>query len=188
MLGRVVDAGLPRLDAFDEEFGPGPATILREPQHKKRLWSWTLICLVLAGAIVSALALAWPLTDSRQGDEVRSASVSAQAATGGDGADDQVKRLLREVAVLKHEIRQLTGAQQQAAETIASLQAALQDARAQPAYWYSDLAALTFGFASQPEPGIVETTSRRPTTVRARPGDGRRRESGAPLSLEPPQD
>jgi hypothetical protein len=186
MFGRVVDAGLPRLDVFDEEFGPGPATILREPAHKKRLWSWTLLCLVLAGAIVSALALAWPLTDGRHGDEVRSASVSPQTA-GRNGADDQVTRLLREVAVLKHEIKQLTSAQQQAAETIASLQAALQDQRAQSAYWYSDLAALTFGFASLPEPGIVETTSRRPTTVRARPGEIRRRESGAPLSLDPPQ-
>ncbi len=187
MFGRVVDAGLPRLDAFDEEFGPGPATILREPPHKRRLWSWTLICLVLAGAIVSALALAWPLTDGRQGGEVRSAASVAPQAAGRDGADDQVTRLLREVAVLKHEIKQLTSAQQQAAETIAGLQAALQESRSQPAYWYSDLAALTFGFASPPEPGIVETTSRRPPAVRARSGDVRRRESGAPMSLDPPQ-
>ena len=137
---------------------------------------------MLAGAIVSALALAWPFTDGRHGDEVRPVSVSPQVATGRDGADDQVTRLMREVAVLKHEIRQLTSAQQEAAETIA-----LQDARGHSAYWYSDLAALTFGFASPPEPGIVETTSRRPATVRARPGDGRRRESGAPMSLDPPQ-
>ncbi len=177
MFGRV-DAGLPRLDVFDEEFGPGPATILRQPPHQRRLWSWILICLVLAGAIVSALALAWPLADGRHGDEVRSASVAPQGA-GRDGANDQTTRLLREVAVLKHEIKQLTSAQQQAAETIAALQAALQDSRSQSAYWYSDLAALTFGFASPGEPGIVETTSRRPSTVRARPG--------APLSLDPPQ-
>ena len=57
----------------------------------------------------------------------------------------------------------------------------------QPAYWYSDLAALTFGFASPTEPGIVETTSRRPPAVRTRSGDVRRRESGAPMSLDPPQ-
>ena len=65
-------------------------------------------------------------------------SVSPQVATGRDGADDQVTRLMREVAVLKHEIRQLTSAQQEAAETIASLQAALQDARGHSAYWYSE--------------------------------------------------
>ena len=185
MFGRV-DAGLPRLDVFDEEFGPGPATILRQPPHKRRLWSWTLICLVLAGAIISALALAWPLADGRHGDEVRSASVSPQTA-GRDGADDQVQRLLREVAVLKYEIKELTAAQQQAADTIAALQAAAQEARGPSAYWYSDLVALTFGFASPPEPGILESTSRRPATLRARSGDVRRRESGAPLSLDPPQ-
>jgi len=181
MFGRV-DAGLPRLDAFDQEFGPGPATILREPPHKKRLWSLTLIFLVLAGAIAGALALAWPLTGGGQRGEARSASISPQGA-GRDKSDDQVTRLLREVAVLKREIRELTAAQQQAAETIA----ALREARAGSAYWYSDLAALTFGFASPAEPGIVEPAFRRPATVRARPSDVGRRESGAPLSLDPPQ-
>jgi hypothetical protein len=185
MFGRV-DAGMPRLDAFDQEFGPGPAAILRDPPHKKRLWSLTLIFLLLAVAIASALALAWPLADGRQGGEARSASISPQGA-GRDKSSDQVTGLLREVAILKHEIRELTAAQRQAAETIAALQAAAPESRARSAYWYSDLAALTFGFAGPAEPGIVEPTSRRPATVRARPSDAGRRDNGAPLSLDPPQ-
>src|SRR5262245_59320750 len=185
MFGRAA-AGMPRLDAFDQEFGPGPATILRDPPHKKRLWSWALVCLVLAGAIVSALALAWPIVDGPHVPELRSASLSPQAA-GRDGGDDQVTRLLREVAVLKHQLKELTTERQQAADTIAALEAAAQEGRASPSYWYSDLAGLTFGLTGQPEPGIVERVSRRPTTVRGRSGEGRRRDRGAPLSLGPPE-
>jgi hypothetical protein len=185
MFGRA-DAGLPRLDAFDKEFGPGPATILREPRPRTGLRFWTAIVLVLGAGVISALALGWPPSDSWLRSETTAAAPPLRPAAR-DGGDEQVTRLQREIAVLKHQIRELTGAQQQAADTIAALQAAAQDSQSRVAagYWYSDAAALTFGIVSRAEVGAVEPSSRRPATVRARP-DLRGRDNGSPLSLEPP--
>ncbi len=177
-----VDAAvLPRLDAFDEEFGPEHATILPEPPRGMGLRFWAWIVVMLAAGIVGALALTWPSSDAGSRLEGQPAPTAPRTASRG-GGDEQVDRLLREVAALKRQVRDLTSAQQQAAEAIAAAKAAEQD---RVSYWYSNLAALRFGIASQqsPEPGVVE----RPATVRARPNDVRRRENGAPLSLDPPQ-
>ena len=70
--------------------------------------------------------------------------------------EEQVDRLRRQVEALESEIRELTQARQQAADTISALQAAVQEARKHvppPVYWYSNPAALNVTIASQPEPG-----------------------------------
>ena len=150
MFGRA-DAGLPRLDVFDQEFGPGPATILREPRRGLGLRFWSAIVLVLGAGVISALALAWPPSDGWLRPELQLAS------TARDGGDEQIVGLQREVALLKYEIKELTSAQQQAADTIAALKAAAQDPQGRMAsmYWYSDPAALSFGIASRAEAGGV---------------------------------
>ena len=167
MFGRV-DAGLPRLDAFDEGVRTGPRYDSARAAARDGLapgprsaWCWR-------GVIASALALAWPPPDGRQDGEIR-VGVRRRASRGRDGADDQVTRLLREIAVLKHQIKQLTSAQQQAAETIAGLEAAAQRFTLSAAgVLVFGPRCLTFGFASPAEPGIVESSdgARRPPDLR----------------------
>jgi hypothetical protein len=187
MSERVEAATMPRLEAFDEEFGPDPSTILRPPRRRLGRWFWGLTGLLLAVGLIGAWALAWPGPDAwLLGPELQSAPVSTRTAAG-EGPEEQITRLLREVADLKHEVRELTSAQQQAAETIAAFSAAATDTQGSSAHWYSDLAALSFGIVSQQDSGGTEATSRRAPAARARANDFRRRENGAPLSLEPPQ-
>ena len=176
-------AELPRLEAFDEEFGPEPATALPEPRRRTglRFWAW-LVVMVAAGS-VGALALLWPTSDA--GSLLQGLSAATAPRTASRGGDEQVDRLMREVAALRRQVRDLSSAQQEAADALAAARAT----ESRGYYWYSNLAALNFGIASRPEPGVVEPPSGRPATVRARPGDVRRRETGtgaAPMSLEPP--
>jgi hypothetical protein len=176
-------AELPRLEAFDEEFGPEPATALPEPRRRTglRFWAW-LVVMVAAGS-VGALALFWPTSDA--GSLLQGLSAATAPRTASRGGDEQVDRLMREVAALRRQVRDLSSAQQEAADALAAARAT----ESRGYYWYSNLAALNFGIASRPEPGVVEPPSGRPATVRARPGDVRRRETGTgapPMSLEPP--
>jgi hypothetical protein len=181
---RADAAALPRLEAFDQEFGPEPeATIQPTPRRRTGLhfWAW-LVVMVMAGGI-GAVALLWPTSDAGsllQGFPVTTAPKTA--SRGGD--DEQVDRLMREVAALRRQVRDLTSAQQEATEALAAARA--EESRG--SYWYSNLAALNFGIARQAEPVVAEPPSGRPATVRARPTEFRKRETGAgaPMSLEPP--
>jgi hypothetical protein len=175
---------IPRLDAFDEEFGREPVVILRDQRRKVRLRSSTLVVLLLGAGIVSALALAWLNADGW----LRSVPSPLQYASR-EGADEQIGRFRREVEALKKQIGELTDAQQQAADTIASLKAAAQEPRdpASSTYWYSDLAALHFGIADQPRPGIFAPVLRQSAPARPDFRNTRKRDGGAPLSLEAPQ-
>jgi hypothetical protein len=179
---------IPRLDAFDEEFGREPVAILRGQRRKVRLRSSALVVLLLGAGIVSALALAWLNADRWWRFEDQSAPSPPQYASR-EGADEQIGRLRREVEALKKQIGELTEAQQQAADTIASLKAAAEEPRdpASSVYWYSDLAALHFGIADQPRPGIVAPVPRQSAPARPDFRNTRKRDGGAPLSLEAPQ-
>ena len=186
MTGTAQADVMPRLDAFDEEFGPGPDTILRPRRRRLGLWFWALVGLLLGAGIIGAMTLVWPGAEAwLLRSEVQSAPMSTRTAAR-EGAEEQTTLLLREVAELKREIRELVSAQQEATETIAALKAAIPDSSS--VHWYSDLAPLHFGIATQQEPAVGETGARRPAAVRARGNEFRRREEGGtPLSLEPPQ-
>jgi hypothetical protein len=165
-------ANMPRLDAFDEEFvhdaarmpGEGRRTLVR------RVWSITVI--VLGIGTIAALVLAWSRADGRLRLEPQSVGLSPQGP-GRDGKDDEIDRLRREADGLRDEIGALTQAQEQAqrqaADTIAALRAAEQDARSQippTVYWYSNPQALHLSIAAPPPPDVVPP--RRPATPRPR--------------------
>jgi hypothetical protein len=179
---------MPRLDSFDEEFGREPAAILRGQRRKGRLRVSALVVLLLGAGVVSALALAWLNTKGWLRFEVQSAPSSQQYATR-EGSDEQIDRLRREVEALKKEIGDLTQAQQQSDDTITSLKAGEQEPRdpVSSAYWYSDLAARHFGVESQPMPGMVAPAPRWWATAHPVFRNARKRDGGAPLSLEAPQ-
>jgi hypothetical protein len=194
MPGRTDAEEMPRLDAFDQEFGREPVAILRGHRRRIRLRSWALICVLLGAGVISALALGWPNGEGPFGLDLQSAPTFLRGVNR-ESSDEQIDRLRREVDTLKKEIGELTEAQRQAGETIAVLQAAEQEPRApvSGAYWYSNLAALNFGIANQSQPhvatpnvaspNVAAPTPRRPP----RPDAPRRDNGGAPLSLEAPQ-
>jgi hypothetical protein len=187
MSGKGAASVMPRLDAFDQEFGCEPEEIAREELPKTKPRIWTFLGLAVTAAIISALAVAW----SGAGGPFRP-EVAPSSGSAADASKVHIERLTRQVEALKQEIRELTEAQQQAASTIAILKAAEQESRApaSEAYWYSDAAALHFGIPSQvQEADIVAAPSRRPVTARPEAREFRRRENGsaAPLSLEAPQ-
>jgi hypothetical protein len=173
---------MPRLDAFDEEFGREPVAVLRGQRRKKLRFS-AVIGAALGAAIITALAWPWINADGGLRSEVLALLPSIPRSTAREGAAEQVDRLVREVESLKREIADLTEARQQAVDRIASLEAGEQESRDHPTsvYWYSDLAVLNYGL--QVRPGIA-APARRSITART---DARRRESGAPISLEAPQ-
>jgi hypothetical protein len=109
----------------------------------------------------------------------------ASAPYAGEKPDAAISRLTREVEALKKENRELAQAQQQAADAIAASQAGEGENRGGSfASWYSDLAALTWGIASQSESA---TTGRRSAIARPKPREAPRRDDGGPVSLEPRQ-
>jgi hypothetical protein len=170
--------GLPRLEEFDQEFGGGPGTIVREHQRKasrRAMAGW-----VLGAAIISLPALAWLNADGLS-SLAPSGPMVLQSANR-ETVDDQVARLIGEIATLKRELGDLTQAHQQAVELIASLQAD-QQLQAPLSYWYSDLTALIFESAGAPRPSALAPPARRAV---ARP-EARRGENAEPLSLEAPQ-
>ena len=106
---RAGAAEMPRLEAFDQEFGPEPATILPEPRRRMglRFWAW-LVVMVAAGS-VGALALLWPTSDAGSLLQGQSTPTAPRTASRG-GGDEQVDRLMREVASLRRQVRDLTSA------------------------------------------------------------------------------
>jgi hypothetical protein len=186
-------AELPRLDAFDEEFGQDPVAILRAQRRKTRARIWTLIAVAIGAGIVGALALAWSTFGGRLRLELQPGPMTLQSATR-EAPSEEVERLLRpvdalnnEIGGLKDEIRGLTQGQQQAAETIAALEARAQDAanQASSGHWYSNSVALTFGIVRQPQPSGVVLPPRRPATARPANRKVQRRDNRRPLALEP---
>lgn len=196
MPGKSSAEEMPRLDAFDQEFGREPVAILRGHRRRIRLRTWVLIFVALGAGVISALAVSWPNGDGLLRFELQSAAPPSQRSASREDSDEQIDRLRREVDALKKEISDLTEAHRQAGETILALQATEQEPRA-PVLgesWYSNQAALNFGIASQSQPrAAAPTPPRRPATARPGPREPARRDNGgngnggAPLSLEAPQ-
>lgn len=182
--------GMPRLDAFDEEFGREPVAVLRG--HRRRGVRFSAVIGAAVGAAI-VTALAWPwMKDGGLGSELR-ALLPVTLSAPYESSAEQVEQLVREVESLKKEIADLTEARQQAFDRIESLEAAEQSAHdAHLAYWYSDPDALRFGLAgSAGSNAAAPATPRRSATARTEGRtevrDTRRREGAAPLSLEAPQ-
>jgi hypothetical protein len=174
-------AEMPRLDAFDEEFGQDPVAIQRGRRRRivRRLWAF--VAIVLGAGVIAALAFVWSTADGRLRLELQSALPPSPRGASREASDEELDDLRRQVDALRNEIGELTRAQQQAAATIAALQAAEQEARSRvppPAYWYSNPATLDLSIASQPPPGVV-LPPRRPTTARRESRGVRRRERSA---------
>src|SRR5262249_2257109 len=117
---------LPRLEAFDEEFGNEETDSLAPVRPKTGFKLSTVIGLALAAGVISALALGWP--NGPGGDK------SSQEAV--EKPEAGVQRLAYEVAALKRELRELTEEHQRAVDTIAALQA--EGASRALKTWYSD--------------------------------------------------
>jgi hypothetical protein len=177
-------AEMPRLDVFDEEFAQDPEAILRERRRRIIRRLWTIAAIVLGVGTIAALALAWSKADGRLRLELQSVAPSPRSA-GRERPDEELDRLHREVDALRNEVADLTQAQQraqqQAAEAIAALQAAEQDARSRippPAYWYSNPAALSLSIAGEPPPHVVPP--RRPPAAGRKLRNARPREQPGP--------
>jgi hypothetical protein len=140
MPGRFDAAEMPRLDAFDKEFGQSPVAIQRRQQRKTRVRFWTSFSIALGVGVISVLALAWSAADGRLHLELQSAVVTPISPRTREASDEELDRLRRQVEVLKNEINKLKDARKQMAQTIAALKNAEQESRhAVPSpYWYSD--------------------------------------------------
>jgi molecular chaperone DnaK (HSP70) len=93
-----------------------------------------------------------------------------------------IERMTRELDALRQENKELAEAQQQAAETISSLEAAQQQHSTPMISWHSEVPALTFGIATTSD---GSTNGRRSATARPRPREVPRRDDAAPMSLDP---
>jgi hypothetical protein len=160
MATRLDPAEMPRLDAFDEELGQDPATILRAERRGLRLLS--LVAIALGAGVIGALAVAWSTADGRLRLELQSAPTSQRNAERV-AQNEEIDRLRGQLEALKNDVKELTEAQHQAAHTIAAMKAAEEDLRrhAPPPYWYSNPAALNFAIASQPQSAGFTPPSRR---------------------------
>jgi hypothetical protein len=188
MPSRLDPEEMPRLDAFDEEFGQDPEAILRGQRRKTRLRLLTLVGVVLGAGVIGALALAWSTADGQLRLELQSAATSPRNADRA-GPDAEIDRLLRQLDALKNDVKELTEAQHQAAHTIAAMKAAEEDLRrhAPAPYWYSNPAALNFAIANQPQSAGVAPPLRRPPTGRSESRDLRKRDGAASPSPGAPQ-
>jgi hypothetical protein len=144
MPGRFDAAEMPRLDAFDQEFGQDPVAIQRGQRRKTRVRLWTLFSVALGVGVISVLALGWSAADRRLRLELQSAVVAPISPRTREGLNEEIDGLHRQVEALKNEITKLNDAGAQAAHTIAALEAAEQEYHnsAPSAYWYSNPAAL----------------------------------------------
>ena len=165
-----VDASImPSLDAFDEEFAHDESEAEDTPPRLNRGFRFsTLIGLALAAGLITAIALAWP-------------NISGLSNPAYEKPEAIIERLTRELEALKQENKELAEAQQQASESVGSLQAAQQEQHAPFTSWYSDAAGLTFGIPTQEG----ATNGRRSATARPRPREVPRRDDAGPISLDP---
>ena len=153
-------AEMPRLDAFDEEFGQDPATILRAERRGLRLLS--LIAVALGAGVIGAFALAWSTADGRLRLELQSPATSQRNAERA-AQDEEIDRLRHQLDALKNDVKELTDTQHQAAHTIAAMKADEEDLRRHvpPPYWYSNPATLDLAIAKQPPPAGFAPPPRR---------------------------
>jgi hypothetical protein len=179
-----VVSGMPRLDAFDQEFGRGADP--RRGRRKRILRLSTIVAFLLGAGIVGALALAWPETMSLLRAELPP-GLMASLPLPRDPAEEQNEQLLAELEALKQEVRELTEAQHEAATTIAGLKAADQESKHRTALesWYSNPAALNFVVASRPGAGNGAVAAQRSAVARPKAAPLPKRESTAP---PPPQE
>ena len=155
---------MPSLDAFDEEFAHDESEAEATPPQLNRGFRFsTLIGLALAAGLITAIALAWP-------------NISGMSNPGSEKPEAIIERLTLEA--VKQENKELAEAQQQAAETVSSVQTAQQEPHAPYTSWYSDVAGLTFGIPTQEG----ATNGRRSATARPR---SPRRDDAGPISLDP---
>jgi threonine dehydrogenase-like Zn-dependent dehydrogenase len=171
-------AEMPKLDAFDEEFGQDPVAVasVRRGKIVRRLVMLAVV--VLCAGAIAALAFAWSSADGRLRLELQSIAPSPRTVAR-EGSEEEIDRLRRRMDELEGEVRELTQARQQADDTIAALQAVEKETHNQPPpiYWYSNPAALNLSIAHQSEPGGVALPSPRPTTPRRDARDARGRQS-----------
>ena len=181
-------AEMPRLDAFDEEFGQDPAAILRGQRRKTRSRLLTLVGVVAGAGVIGALAFAWSTADGRLRLELQSAATSPRKADRA-GQDEEIDRLRGQLDALKNDVKEITEAQHQAAHAIATMKAAEEDLRRDvpPPYWYSNPATLDLTLAKRPPPAGFAPLPRRPATARSESRDPRKREGAAPASPAAPQ-
>jgi cell division protein FtsB len=151
MPGRFEAAEMPRLDAFDEEFGQDPVAVQRGQRRKTRVRLSTFFSIALGVGVISVLAFGWSAADKRLRLELQSAVVAPISPPTREGLDEGIDGLRRQVEALKNEITKLKDAREQTAHTIAALEAAERESRdsAPSAYWYSNPAALELGIESQ---------------------------------------
>src|SRR5436190_2692604 len=114
MPGRVDAAEMPRLDAFDDEFGRDPLAIQREQQRKIRVRFWTFVGVALGTGVVGALALAWPTAGGRLRLDLQSAVVTPISPQPHEGSNEEFGSLRRQVETLKSRIAELEDAKEQA--------------------------------------------------------------------------
>ena len=173
---RVDASDMPNLDAFDEEFGREDSDI--EVPSRAHFRISTVIGLALAAGVISVLALGWPNPPGAPRSESEQAS--------GEKPEAAIRRLTSEVEAIKQANRELAQAQQQAAETIAALQAGEQERSAAFASWYSDVRALTYRSPFS-DAASGSTNGQRSATARPKPRDASRPDDDGPIPLQPPQ-
>jgi hypothetical protein len=170
MSDRLRAAEMPKLHALDEEFEQDVDADVHGRRGKIVRRLLTLAVVTLGAGAIAALAFAWSAADGRLRLELQSMAPSPRTVAR-EAAEEKVDRLRRQMDALQNEIRELTQARQQAADAMAALQAAVQDARnhlSPPVYWYSNPAALNVTITSQPEPGGPASAER--ADRGARPG------------------
>jgi cell division protein FtsB len=167
MPGSFEAAEMPRLDAFDQEFGPNPVGVQRGQRRTTRVRFWTLLSGAIGVGAISILALAWSAADGRLRLELQSTVVAPISTPTREGLDEEIDQLRRQVEALKNEITKLKDAREQTAQTIAALGAPEQESPdPAPAYWYLQPVAFSVGIESQPEQEGVIPLPRRPPTAR----------------------
>jgi len=130
MPGRFDAGEMPRLDAFDEEFGQDPVAIQRGQRRKTGERFCTFFSVALGVGVISVLALGWSAADRRLRLELQSAVVAPISPPTREGLEEEIDGLRRQVEALKHEITKLKDAREQtAAQIIAALRAAEQESR-----------------------------------------------------------
>ena len=169
-----------------KSFGREPVAILRGHRRRMRLRFWILV-LVLLACVGGVLALTWPEVEARLLPQLQSVLPTTVGAAR-EHADEEIDRLHSEIAALNREVGDLTEAQRQSDQTIASLRAE-QEYRPPSAYWYSELAALTFGIVGRREAGAVAPPpSPRAATAHPKAREPRRRDDAVnPVPPDVPQ-
>jgi hypothetical protein len=178
-----VVSGMPRLDAFDQEFGRDPDP---RPRRRKRILRLsTIVAFLLGAGIAGAFALAWPETIGLLRAELPP-GLMASLPLPRDPAEEQNEQLLAELETLKQEVRELTEAQHEAATTIAGLKAAEQESKHRAALesWYSNPAALNF--AGRPGAGNGAAPAQRSAVARPKAAPLPKRESVTPPPAQEP--